>query len=80
MFRLKSEHSFFFSSFHFLLKEPFTWSSPQLHSTTLTKYIFGDKIALTSSTIFFANYIVRLSNYNFGVYPLTDITTNHGNK
>jgi hypothetical protein len=59
---------------------PLSCIPQQFHnnSTTLTKYIFGDKVTLTSSTVFFANKIMRLSNYYLGAYPLTYITTNHG--
>jgi hypothetical protein len=44
----------------------------------LTKYIFGDKVALTSSTIFLTNKIMGLAYYNFGVYSFTYVMTNHG--
>src|ERR687888_304389 len=68
----------FYFPVHFFFAFSFCWSNPQLHSTTLTKYPFGDKVTLTSSTILLTNKIMRLAYYYFGVYPLTYITTNHG--
>src|ERR671923_2677086 len=69
-----------FFSIHFFFIFSFCWSSPELHSTTLTKDFCGDKITLTSPAIFLTNKIMRLSNYYFGVYSLTYVTTNHGNE